>query len=145
MIIKCKTCDGFGRLGVQTIFNNAMICPACKGAGEFEVNLPPERIISCRYCSGNGILRPIVHILGQKPELCPVCKGRGFIERPTIGNQSAEKSKVIVPQVSRPYSYDIAVSFAGEDRRIVEPYCRILSSKGLKVFYDMYEQINMGN
>lgn len=51
--------------------------------------------------------------------------------------------KKVKSQVTRPYSYDIAVSFAGEDRRIVETYCRILSSKGLNVFYDMYEQINL--
>lgn len=143
MIIKCKACGGSGRFGVQTLFNNAMICPACKGVGEFEVNLPKEKILSCRYCNGNGLLRPVVVILGQKPDLCPVCKGRGFIERPTVGNQSVENSKVIIPQRSHSYSYDIAVSFANEDRRIVESYCRILSSRGLKVFYDMFEQTNL--
>ncbi|MDD5473134.1 MAG: TIR domain-containing protein [Candidatus Methanoperedens sp.] len=143
MIIKCKTCDGYGRFGLQTPFNNAMICPVCKGAGEFEINLPPEKIISCRYCNGNGILRPFLPILGQKPDLCPVCKGRGFNERPTVGNQTAEKSEIIIQQAYRSYNYDIAVSFAGEDRRIVEPYCRILSSKGLRVFYDEYEQVDL--
>jgi hypothetical protein len=41
------------------------------------------------------------------------------------------------------YDYDIAVSFAGEDREIVEPYCEILRSRKLRVFYDKYEQVDL--
>jgi len=36
--------------------------------------------------------------------------------------------------------YDIAVSFAGEDRKIVEKISNILSDKGHKIFYDKYEE-----
>jgi len=46
------------------------------------------------------------------------------------------------PRLSR-YDYDIAVSFAGEDREIVEQYCEILRSKKLRVFYDKYEQVDL--
>jgi hypothetical protein len=35
--------------------------------------------------------------------------------------------------------YDIALSFAGEDREIVEPIAEAIKSRGLRVFYDQYE------
>lgn len=46
------------------------------------------------------------------------------------------------PRLSH-YDFDIAVSFAGEDREIVQPYCNLLSSSGLRVFYDRYEQVGL--
>ena len=46
------------------------------------------------------------------------------------------------PRLSR-YDFDIAVSFAGEDREIVQQYWGILSSNKLKVFYDEYERIGL--
>lgn len=76
----CPTCNGSGRIGIKTMFDKAMVCPACKGAGAFEVAIPPEKILTCKNCNGDGILKPTVHILGQKPDLFPVCKGRGFIK-----------------------------------------------------------------
>ena len=36
--------------------------------------------------------------------------------------------------------YDVALSFAGEDREYVESTAKILREKGLKVFYDKYEE-----
>lgn len=39
--------------------------------------------------------------------------------------------------------YDIAVSFAGEDRIIVEELVDILVSKGISVFYDSQQQANL--
>ena len=41
------------------------------------------------------------------------------------------------------YEYDIAFSFAGEDRLIVEEIAEILKSQGAKVFYDKYEESNI--
>jgi hypothetical protein len=37
------------------------------------------------------------------------------------------------------YEYDIAISFAGEDRKFAENYAKNLDNYGLKVFYDKYE------
>lgn len=53
-----------------------------------------------------------------------------------------EKSVTERPPLSQ-YDYDIAVSFAGEDREIVEQYCEILRSEKLRVFYDKYEQVDL--
>ncbi|MCK4354172.1 MAG: toll/interleukin-1 receptor domain-containing protein, partial [Dehalococcoidia bacterium] len=41
------------------------------------------------------------------------------------------------------YDFDIAVSFAGEDWETIQQYCKILSSNGLRVFYDKYERIGL--
>lgn len=43
----------------------------------------------------------------------------------------------------RIYEYDIALSFAGEDRVYVEKVANYLTDKGIHVFYDMYEQVEL--
>ena len=40
-------------------------------------------------------------------------------------------------------TYDIAISFAGEDRPVAEKLASSLVTKGLNVFYDEYEQANL--
>jgi hypothetical protein len=42
------------------------------------------------------------------------------------------------------YQYDVALSFAGEDRHYVEQVAEILKRKGISVFYDKYEEIFVG-
>ncbi|MDN7803079.1 toll/interleukin-1 receptor domain-containing protein [Burkholderia gladioli] len=39
--------------------------------------------------------------------------------------------------------YDIAISFAGEDREVAERLALLISTQGLNVFYDMYEQADL--
>lgn len=41
------------------------------------------------------------------------------------------------------FEYQIALSFAGEDREFVEKVAEILKKNNLKVFYDKYEQANL--
>ncbi len=41
------------------------------------------------------------------------------------------------------YDYDVALSFAGEDRKYVEQVADILNAIGLKVFYDKYETVDL--
>lgn len=41
------------------------------------------------------------------------------------------------------YQYDIAFSFSGDDREYVEQVANILRENGIKVFYDMFEQIDL--
>ncbi len=45
--------------------------------------------------------------------------------------------------VNGEFEYDVAVSFAGEDRAVVVQFAEILMSQGLKVFYDEWEQSNL--
>ena len=41
------------------------------------------------------------------------------------------------------YEYDVALSFAGENRAYVEEVANSLSKKGIKVFYDLFEEANL--
>jgi hypothetical protein len=41
------------------------------------------------------------------------------------------------------YDYDVALSFAGEDRTYVEEVANILHQLGVKVFYDRYEEADL--
>lgn len=45
--------------------------------------------------------------------------------------------------MDKPFEYDIALSFAGEDRSKVEPIALLLQNHGLKVFYDNFETANL--
>lgn len=40
-------------------------------------------------------------------------------------------------------TYDIAISFAGEDRPVAEKFASLLVTKGFNVFYDEYERANL--
>ena len=41
------------------------------------------------------------------------------------------------------YKYDVALSFAGEDRSFAEQVAAILKESKIKVFYDKYEEVNL--
>jgi hypothetical protein len=41
------------------------------------------------------------------------------------------------------YEYDIALSFAGEDRKQAEEIAGLLVERNIRVFYDLYEQANL--
>ncbi|MEW7289255.1 toll/interleukin-1 receptor domain-containing protein [Aquimarina sp. 2304DJ70-9] len=41
------------------------------------------------------------------------------------------------------YEYDVALSFAGENRAYVEEVANSLKTKGIKVFYDLFEETNL--
>jgi len=41
------------------------------------------------------------------------------------------------------YEYDVALSFAGEDRAYVEEVANSLNNRGVKVFYDLFEEANL--
>lgn len=41
------------------------------------------------------------------------------------------------------YKYDIAISFAGEDRNIAEKIALLLKNEGVGVFYDQFEQVDL--
>ena len=43
----------------------------------------------------------------------------------------------------REYEYDVALSFAGEDRQHADALAELLANKGYKVFYDAYEQAQL--
>src|SRR5216684_644847 len=44
---------------------------------------------------------------------------------------------------SKSYPYDVALSFAGEDRSYADALAEALHQRGLTVFYDKYEKANL--
>lgn len=45
--------------------------------------------------------------------------------------------------MSEKYEFDIALSFAGENREYVDSVAQGLRDRGVKVFYDMFEQVDL--
>jgi hypothetical protein len=43
--------------------------------------------------------------------------------------------------MSKEYQYDVALSFAGEDRDYVEQVAKVLESNGIKIHYDFFNQV----
>lgn len=67
---------------------------------------------------------------------------RALEEKPEERFRSVKEMKEILIN-SKTYKYDIALSFAGEDRSYVEEVAKYLTEKGIRVFYDNYEQANL--
>jgi hypothetical protein len=150
MIVKCKICRGSGHVAAGSPFDlvaTRKVCPACKGAGEFDIAIPSEKLTTCKFCRGSGMVQStdIMLSLTATEVCCPACKGLGIVERPAVGSGQTGANEVSVPQTPRlsRYSFDIAVSFAGEDRGVVQQYCDILRSHRLRVFYDKYERTGL--
>ena len=45
--------------------------------------------------------------------------------------------------MNKEYKYDVALSFAGEDREYVDQVCTYLTTQGIKPFYDKAEEIEL--
>lgn len=41
------------------------------------------------------------------------------------------------------HEYDVALSFAGEDRHYVDQVANLLKERGIKVFYDLFEEVDL--
>jgi hypothetical protein len=151
LIVKCKICGGKGFTHTggpfETIFGeDRKRCPSCKGAGEFDLNVPEEKLTTCKFCAGRGlIISPSFALFPPTGTLCPTCKGLGVLERPQIGVNNLRGAKPETTWTSRPLDieYDLAISFAGEDRPIVRPYAEAIKGEGLKIFYADFEQADL--
>ena len=45
--------------------------------------------------------------------------------------------------MTKTYEYDVALSFAGENRVYIEGVATHLKSSGIRVFYDSFEQVEL--
>ena len=136
--LECKFCDGTGKIG--DIFAGFKPCPVCKGIGIIESQIPQDCTINCKFCDGLGKTGDI--FTGFKP--CPVCKGIGIIERPYMNSSTTSKKKIHTATTRNShFQYDVALSFAGENRQVVHQYAQLLTQKNISVFYDKYEQANL--
>jgi hypothetical protein len=67
-----------------------------------------------------------------------LCGKYGFLP---ISNVPEDRLKSVVhPVPEDPYEFDVALSFAGEDRQVAESLADGLRNFGVRVFYDRYEQ-----
>jgi DnaJ-class molecular chaperone len=127
MIVKCKICGGNEFVSSGNVFDvfgqNRKPCPLCKGAGEIDLNVPKERLTTCKFCAGRGLISSSSTLMSTMT-ICPTCKGLGLLERLQIGGQQVTKAKTETTTSVRPIDsqYDLAISFAGEDRHIVQSY-----------------------
>ena len=48
-----------------------------------------------------------------------------------------------IRKIRKSYAYDVCLSFAGEDRNYVQAVANELRNRGIRVFYDMYEEENL--
>lgn len=143
MIIKCRICTGNGQVMVAPLSIQTKPCPACRGAGEFEIQIPKERLTSCKHCAGRGIVQQSpFDLVGQ---VCSSCKGIGLLERPVVGTLSTHKPASNLAPTPRPTEaeYHVAISYASEDREIVWPYVQELVKRKLRVFYEGFDQSDL--
>ena len=143
VIIKCRICASKGSIAVDLFGFGQKPCPVCRGAGELDLQIPQDRLASCKYCAGRGAIKPSAFDLTGR--VCPTCKGIGMVERPTIGSSNPGVTTSSVATVPRPtqLEYDIAISFAGEDRSVVQPYAEQLLEKRIRVFYADFAQVDL--
>lgn len=145
MITKCKVCNGSGSVSTDVLFSmTKKVCPACNGAGEFDINIPLDRMITCKFCNGRGSIQTDP-LFTYERKICPACKGKGLVERPIITSKQAETYEREKPQIPRlaHYKFDVAISYANEDLKIVNNYVNLLSSKGLKVYFDKTDEVGL--
>ena len=143
MIIKCRICAGEGSIKVDLFGLGAKPCPACHGAGEFDLQIPKERLTTCKFCAGRGVVQQSFFDLAGR--VCPTCKGLGLVERPLVGLGSSPPQAAAPVATPRPteFDYDVAISYAGEDREVVRPYADESAKNNVRLFYADFEQVDL--
>jgi hypothetical protein len=61
----------------------------------------------------------------------------------TTENGNTSSVGLEAPRPSGPYQYDVCLSFAGEQRAYVEQVASQLVKRGIRTFYDQYEQSDL--
>lgn len=57
--------------------------------------------------------------------------------------ESNRKQEQLIERFENPNKYDVALSFAGEDRKYAEEIAKLLAEKGIRTFYDQFEQAHL--
>jgi hypothetical protein len=95
----------------------------------------PAQAVAVRFQAGCG---------GEKPKLELDIQPNGLaIDNTPIDTRRGVSSARLQPfesPMSRSPEFDIALSFAGEDRAYVDQVAHILRDRGIKVFYDLFEE-----
>ena len=85
--------------------------------------------------------------VNYRNEFLSSCQGRFNHYLYWLSTSSPEDVQTVLNQCDmwhqKQFEYDVALSFAGEDRSIVEEVARHLKANATKVFYDRYEQSDL--
>lgn len=113
-------------------------CPVCRGSGSVPLAPYGENPRDCAECAGKGFLGS----RSNAREPCPACRGVGLL---IPGMRSRAGTHAAWWQQNRRDSaeFDVVISFAGEDRAVVERYAERLQDSGLCVFYDEFERVDL--
>lgn len=109
---------------------------------EVRVNYPHIVVV---IFSSQDVINDFIHSAGDrfKHYFQFECSNNDSIE----GQKFEELTKMCKIEIeryyARKYEYDVALSFAGEDREYVEKVAHALVNLGLKVFYDKYEEVDL--
>lgn len=143
MIIKCRICAGRGSVQIDFFGLGGKPCPACRGAGELDLQIGEDRLTTCKFCAGRGVVQQSFFELAGR--VCPTCKGLGLLERPIVGRGEAPTQATAPAGTPRPtsFEYDVAISYAGEDREVVQPYAAELVKRKVRVFFADFEQVDL--
>lgn len=111
-----------------------------------------ERAVVWVLFWGNGRLRRIgEHLVGYMVstgkglEVKERRAGKEVTSRPTLWvPESLREKDAFMPGTSRrKFGYDVALSFAGEQRKYVSKVASALAQMGIKVFYDEFEAVRL--
>lgn len=143
MIVNCRIRAGKGSINTGLFDWESKPCPVCRGAGELDLQIPKEQLTTCKFCAGRGLIQQSLFELAGR--VCPSCKGFGMLERPQFGPSNPGGLWPTAPTVPRPtkFEYDIAISFAGEDRAVVQPYAEELLKHNIRIFYADFAQVDL--
>jgi len=106
----------------------------------------PRKLTTCKFCGGRGVITsPDLPFFAPTKTVCPTCNGLGVLERPQIGLEKISAAKPETFSPSRPLDaqYDLAISFAGEDRPIVRSYAVAIKAQGFNIFYADFEEVDL--
>lgn len=104
-----------------------------------------ENYVTCKVCKGSGSIQDPLNFASANQTPCRACKGAGLIPRPILQSNGETFVTKIDGSLPRPkiFEFDVALSFAGEDRKVAESYSQFLKGKGLRVFVDSDEQAEL--
>lgn len=148
MIVKCKICGGNGFIHSGDPFGDILgrvrnSCPSCNGAGEFDLNVPQEKLTTCKYCGGRGLIAsPSFTLFESIGKICSICKGLGVLERPQIGIEKVSAAK---PETASSTAVELHMQPAQPEATLTpDEQERALKPIEIKTLVNRYIGVNQG-
>jgi hypothetical protein len=147
MKLICKACNGSGQAVSpeqldkqfsEFLGGSAHHCRACRGAGELILAGAENRYVPCETCEGEGVNKQLP-VSSSGPAICSACRGAGTVRRKMV----SQKGQAAAPATMHgplprlvTFEADVALSVSTDNRKAVEPFYKLLTGKGLRIFLD---------